>query len=184
MSEPDYADGMRWFDIPVEYPKRANEPRTDTLRVFALDADTARREADDDVWDRLAYGQGKPTVPSHGSDYILGNPLTPTAALPASGEQDWIVVARLNDRGDSHGTVLFGPYDSSAAAEADAQLRVLRYKARLGYSAPAGEIVPVVRRMSPAEAAHPQWLIKPAALDDPPPPPGRYPSTTKPTAAP
>ncbi|NUP46259.1 MAG: hypothetical protein HOW97_02935 [Catenulispora sp.] len=182
MTEIDYADGMRWFDIPVQYPKHKNA-RTDTLRVFALDADTALRQAEDDLYECLEHGQGKVKFPVAGTDYILGEPVTPPTAERSSGDHDWIIAAYINDHGSSHGYVPVGPYDSSAAAEADAQDRVLRHQARLGYSAAAGEIVPIVRRMTPAEAAHPHWLTKPDALDGPPPPPGRY-ATAEPTVAP
>lgn len=173
-AEPDLATGMGWFDVPVEYPNRPKNRRRETLRILALDADTARREAEDDAWDRLQSENNDLRFPAPGADYIVHTPVTPVPARRASSHQDWIVVASINDRGDSHGTVKFGPYPSSTSAEADAQHGVLRHQKRLGYSAPGGEIVPIVRRMTADEAAHPQWLTRPETLADPPPRPGRY----------
>ena len=188
MAELGLAKGMRWFDVPVEYPNRPRIRRRETLRIFALDADTARREAEDDAWNRLGSEKNGPRFPVPGTDYIVHAPITPVPTRRASSHQDWIVVASINDRGDSHGTVLFGPYLSSTSAEADAQLWILRHQRRLGYSAPSGEIVPIVRRMTPAEAAHPQWLTGPETLGGLPPQPGRHVSAAtggvNPTAAP
>lgn len=177
MSEPNYADGMTWFDVPVVYPNRPEYCRRETLRILALNAETARREAEDDVWHRLESETNGPGFPVPGQDYIV---IAPAIAVTdrSGGRQDWIVAASINDRGDSHGQILFGPYDSSRAAEDDACFGILRNQARMGYSASGGEIVPIVRRMTAAEAAHPQWLNKPETANDPPPAPGRYASTT------
>lgn len=178
MSEPDYARGMRWFDVPVEYPNNPKTRRTESLRVFALDADTARREAEDDVWNRLHADQRAPQFPMPGQDYVIGAPVARVKERrDCGGAKGWIVVASINDRGDSHGTVLFGPYPSSRDAEGDAQYGILRSQARLGYQAPAGEIVPIVRQATAYEAAHRQWMTKPENVDDPLPLPGRYAST-------
>jgi hypothetical protein len=174
MAEIDYAEGMRWFDVPVQYPARPLRRRRETLRLLALDADTARREAEDDVWERMRCDPRSRRLPVPGADYVIGTPCTPVRARRSGGAPDWIVSASMNDRGESHGAVLFGPYDSSTVAEADAQQAILRHQARLGYCAAAGEIVPVVRRATAEEAAHPQHLTGPHTLLDPPPAPGRY----------
>jgi hypothetical protein len=178
MTEIDYAEGMTWFDVPVEYPTRPKSRRRETLRLLALDADTARREAEDDVWNRLHCDPRSPQYPVPGADYVIGDPASPVRARRSGGAKDWIVSASINDHGDSHGTVLFGPYESAEAAEADAQYWILRHQARLGYCAAIGEIVPIVRRTTIEEAAHPQRLTRPEALLDPPPVPGRYATAT------